>query len=246
MQPTMPKPTPPSPGQNHPSGPGHPEINYTAPAYGHDANNQGHHPDYNFIMEPGKTPGKSLLPQLNLGGSFMGRLVIVLGGLVILLVLFAIIKGLLGGGGSNVGAFNTVAQEQQALYHLATAAKQQTGTSQVTQASSNTIAVTMASAQQQLFTYMRANHLKINAKGLNQKVSASQDTQLTSAVDAGTYDSVYVSTMQTTLSSYEQALKQAYNQTSGPVGKALLTDQFNGAELLVKQLGVSPASQSTH
>ncbi len=47
--------------------------------------------------------------------------------------------------------------------------------------------------------------------------------------------------MQSQLSDYQQALRAAYQQTSGPKGRKLLSDQFNASKLLLLQLN-APAS----
>lgn len=176
------------------------------------------------------------MPSFRLGGSLLGRIVLVLGGVVVLLFLVVFLKGLLGGDRSNVNALNDVAQSQQLLVHLATGAAQQPGVSVATQTSSTTISATMTSAQGQLLTYMKLNNLKFNQKLINSQISGAQDAQLSAAASAGTYDAAYSAATQTALSDYEKALQQAYAQTTGAKGKALLKSQFNGAELLLKQL----------
>ena len=62
-----------------------------------------------------------------------------------------------------------------------------------------------------------------------------------SAAANNTYDSTYKQVMQTQFSDYQHALQAAYQQTHGPKGRQLLTDQFNGAKLLLVQLD-GPAS----
>ncbi|HXR50424.1 MAG TPA: hypothetical protein VN778_05360, partial [Verrucomicrobiae bacterium] len=76
--------------------------------------------DYSFITNPAPPPKPGLpLP----GNSFTARLVIALGGLLVLLILFAIIKSVLGGS-SNQPALLSVAQDQQEINHLTANAAQ--------------------------------------------------------------------------------------------------------------------------
>ena len=239
MQPSQPQSPTPNSGQNHTGGPGHPEVNYTAPAFGHDGvQGPQHHPDYNFIMDPTSPKVKKINLPTN---SLLGRVAVVAGGLTVLLIVFIILKSVLGGNGSNSAAMVSVAQQQQVLIHISTAAKQQPGISIATQNSSATIFATMTSAQQDLITYLKTNHQKVSSNQLIQKESLSQDTTLTTAAAAGSYDATYSSTIQTSLSNYEQALKQAYAQTKGSKGKALLKEQFYGAEVLTAQITGQPA-----
>ena len=101
--------------------------------------------------------------------------------------------------------------------------------------------MSVSSAKQQLLAYVQANHFKaITALKLNLKVSKLTDTQLATAATAGTYDQTYQSVMQMILPAYQQALKQAYDATSGPKGRAMLSADSAGAALLLKQL--SPAT----
>ena len=234
MQLSQPQSPAPNSGQDPAGGLGHPEVSYTAPAFGHDgAPAPQHHPDYNFIMDPTSPRAKKInLPT----SSLMGRVAIVAGGLTVLFIVFIVFKSILGGSGSNSAAMVSVAQQQQVLIHISTAVKQQPGISIATQNSSATIFATMTSAQQDLITYLKTNHQKVSSNQLIQKESSSQDTSLTNAASAGTYDATYSSTIQTVLNNYEQVLKQAYAQTKGPKGKALLKEQFYGAEVLTAQI----------
>src|SRR6185437_13120558 len=75
--------------------------------------------DYSFILAPAAPPKQSLFP----GNSPAGRLAVVLGVLLVLVIIFVIIKGLLGGS-SNQPALTSVAQDQQEIIHLVSSAGQ--------------------------------------------------------------------------------------------------------------------------
>lgn len=165
---------------------------------------------------------------------------VVLGGLLLLIIVFSIGRSLLSGSG-NTPALTSVAQEQQAMIHiLANGAgpqnKQQATLSNNSQNFSATAQVSLASAQSQLIQYMANNHKKINAKTLSLKVSPATDQELATAASNSTYETTFKQVMQARLASYEKALQEAYKQANGPIGRKLLSDDFNGAELLRKQL----------
>ena len=252
MQPPSPAPSPPPQQPLPPINPPHVIENYTAPELDNEPvaataqpavtqqfsviesqADQTHHPNYEFIMNP---------TAVRTGGSFSSssslikRVVVVAAGLIVLLIIFVIAKNVLTSTGSNAAALLSVAQEQQELIHLSASATKQPGIALSTLNSSTTITASVTSAQKQLLTYMRLNHQKIITTELVLKVSASTDTELKAAATAGTYDQTYQSVMQTVLTSYQQAAKRAYDQTTGVKGRALLASDYNGATLLLQQV----------
>lgn len=170
------------------------------------------------------------------------RIAIVVGGLIVMLVLFLIIKGLLSGGG-NTQALINVAQDQQEIIHLTTNAtsNSQVGLSTTNENFAVTAQASLTSAQQQLVTYLANNGHKVKDKTLNLKINTTLDQDLTTAATNSTYDSTFKQTMQNQLNNYQQALRTAYQQTKGPKGRKLLNDQYNASVLLLQQLN-TPAS----
>lgn len=204
-------------------------------------------PDYGFIMEPPKPARRGLnLPGFNPGGSMLIRGAIALGGLLVLLIIFLIIKSLLSGGG-NTQALITVGQDQQQMIHIITngpgqAAQQaaQTALSPADQNFAATAQASLTSARHQLTEYMAKNGKKVSLKTLSAKLNPSIDQQLTSAAANTTYETTFKSIMSNQLKKYESDLRTAYNQTKGPKGRALLNQDYQGAQLLLDQLN-SPA-----
>jgi hypothetical protein len=197
--------------------------------------------EYDFLVNSQKPPKRSF--SLPGNSSKPIRIAIVVGGLLILIIVFSVIKSALSGGG-NTQALITVGQDQQQIIHITTSitqGDQQTSLSTTNQNFAVTANASLTSAQTQLVAYMKTNGHKVSAKTLGLRVSANTDEQLKTAIANTTYDSTFQSVMQTQLSNYEQALRAAYKQTSGPKGRKLLTDQFNGAQLLLQQLN-TPAS----
>ncbi len=192
--------------------------------------------EYEFIVNPGAPSKRFSFP---FGGGTLGRLALVLGGLLVLIIIVVVVKGLLAPK-TSYAPFITIAQDQQELIHLSTNATQQQGLSTTSQNFAITAQLSLTSAESQLLTYLKNNGQKVSTKVLGQKVSASLDSQLTTAAGDSTYDATFQQIMQSQLTVYSQAMKQAYNG-AGPRGKALLNADYNGAQLLLKQLG-SPAS----
>lgn len=188
-------------------------------------------PDYDFIVNPQQPVRR---PSLG-GNSMMSRLLIVGIGLIILIVAFAVIKGLLSGGG-NKAAMLHVVQDQQEIIHLTTAASQVTSISTTNKNFAVTANLVVTSQNSQLVSYLQKQHQKISLQQMNLKVSPTLDANLTTAAAANTYDQTFKDIMASQLTDYEAALKLAYSQTSGPVGRGLLKDDYNSAQLMQQQL----------
>jgi hypothetical protein len=188
-------------------------------------------PNYDFIVNPQGAPHK--LPLA--GGSMLSRILVVGVGLIVLIVAFSIIKGLISGGG-NSAALLHVAQDQQAILHLTTAAAQQQGISSTNLNFAVTSNLVITSEKSQLLGYVTKQHQKISKKQLILKVKPALDTQLATAAAASTYDLTFQDIMKSQLDDYQSALKFAYKQTNGAIGRKLLTDDYNSAVLLTRQL----------
>lgn len=194
--------------------------------------------EYDFLAGPPKPPKRSLLPS---GAPPIARVALILGGVLGVILLIVIIKGAVGGSG-NTAPLVSVVQDQQELAHLATNALQPTSgqppsLSSSTEDFASTAKVSMTSSEAQMLAYLKKNGKKVGAKQLALKVSATTDQQLTTAAANSTYESTFKEIMQSKLQTYQADLQRAYSQTSGPKGRELLKQEYQGANLLLKQLG---------
>jgi hypothetical protein len=222
VQPPLP-PAPPQPTQSPPTGP--------------------HAPEYDFIMDPKKTSKGPLLPSFN-SSSLITRVGVIAGGLLVLLILFALIKSLLFKG-PDLSAYVTIAQDQQELIHLTSTASSQF----LTLSSSNknmaaTINITLLSNQNQILTYLAGNHHKVSTKTLNKGIDANLDTQLTNAQAAGTYDASFQSVVEDRLNAYLNDLSRTYQASSGQKGRAILKSDYAQGVLLLNQAKSSTSAPS--
>ncbi len=204
--------------------------------------NPSQSPDYSFIMSPPEAPKSNKVPSSN---SLWKRLVLIFAVLVIVLILFSVVKNFLSNS-PNQSALIGVAQDQQVLIHLTSTASQQQqgGENSLSTGTQNLVATTepvMVTAQGSLLNYMKNNGMKVKSKQLTLKISGATDSQISASVSAGTYDPTFRQIMQNELGTYEQDLRHAYSLTKGPKGRQLLSNQYNGAQLLLQQL-TSPAS----
>jgi len=187
-------------------------------------------------MMASQKPAKHFsLPGAN--ASLPIRILLGTAGVVALLIIFVILKGFFGGG-PDLTAFVTVAQDQQELLHLTgnIPQEQQQGLSVASQNFAATAQAAVNSSQAALIQYIANNGTKIKTKDLNRKVSSSVDNQLQAAIAASTYDQTFQQIMQAQLTTYMHDLSRAYDQTKGPKGRALLSGDYKQAQLLTTQL----------
>lgn len=196
-------------------------------------------------MEPPARPHRGLhLPGVGGNTSPIIKIGATLAGLLLIVIIFAIAKSLFSGGG-NTAALTTVAQNQQSMIHIiengpGADSQQQAPLSDNTQNFAATADASLNSAQQQLIQYMKNNGKKVSLKTLNLKIDSAIDQQLTTAAGNSTYESTFKQVMQSQLVNYEKSLRAAYQQTSGPKGRALLSQEFDGAQLLLQELNMPP------
>ncbi len=189
-------------------------------------------PDYSFLMEPPQKPKKPLLPAASSGPV---RWLFVGGGLLALMIVFVIVKSLLGGGSSLTG-YATVVEDQQELIHLAANASQEQDLSTDNHNFVATAQLSLSSAQDDLLQYMKKNHVKISTKQLSAKISKATDDQLDAAASAGTYNQALQDVMKTKLNAYSNDLKRTYQANKGKVGRALVSSDIDQAQLLINQV----------
>lgn len=193
---------------------------------------------YDFITNP--QASTQVRSSFLSGKSLPIRLAMVVGGLVVLFIIFAIAKSILGGGGFKLQPFEVVLEDQQEIIHLTSNALQpQNGESSLSDSDQNFVATTnavMTSDQSQLTAYLTTNKQTVTQQELNLKVSTSIDDQLTAAQGAGNYTTVFEQTINSQLNGYAVDIQRAYLETTGKKGRAQLSNDYAQAGLLLKQL----------
>ena len=230
----------PQPHQSQPQVPSNvgPAQNYNAPAPQHD---------YSFIMEPANPfPKRSTFSISAAKGSPIGKIAVGAGIVFAVLVLFVILKSATGSSSASLDmpSLYAVLQDQTELLHLTnpnSAQRPPQGISTTTINSRVTVQLSIQDAQSKLMSYISKNHKKINSKETTLKISSATDKQLTNAGTNGDYDQTYQTILSNQLAIYKQDLKAAYTKNPGKKGRALLNDEYKGAQLLEQQLS-SPSS----
>ncbi|HVV66445.1 MAG TPA: hypothetical protein VHB72_00010 [Candidatus Saccharimonadales bacterium] len=202
--------------------------------------------EYAFIMEPAKPP-RQKLNLIPAGSSLPIRIAVVGGGIIILIILFTVIKGLVTTPPFDTTAMIGLAQDQQEMIHITSQAlqqskQQQAALSQNTMNFAVTAQASLSSDQNQTLTYLKNNGKKVKSGTLNQKVSATTDSQLSTAASNSTFESTYVQLMETELKNYQTALKTTFVDTKGAKGRQLLNQEYTSSQLLLNQLQNSPGA----
>lgn len=206
----------------------HPEQNYSTPNSPND---------YDFIVNPAAVPRRSLQPN----NSMLSRIVIALAGLCLLLIIVVGVKSLFSTDNSNLPALVAVVVQQQELIHITHASAE--GPQPMSDANRNIVVTTdlsLTSAQSQLLAYVKTQNKKIPLKQISIYPGGKAiDDQLAASIAASNYDVTLHEVIKAQLTSYQSSLKQAYAKTTGTKGRELLNKQYDGAGLLLRQLGTN-------
>ena len=198
---------------------------------------------YDFITEP-SSPVESGFSLSNSSKAL--RVAVVTGGLIILFIIFNIVKGVVTRG-PDLSAFITIAQDQQAIIHIVSTTSRQTLTPQQKLSTANqnfasTAELSIGTAEGEILKYLANNNTKYKPAVLTLKTKASVDKQLVASVEASTYDQTFKEVSKDALTAYSNDLKQLYPKTKGKIGRGLLQNDYNQAQLLLLQLD-APATQ---
>lgn len=200
-----------------------------------------YHQNYEFIMNSDKSQKKPAgLPSLPGFSPKLSRVLAVVGGFILLLIIYGIIKGI-ANGPSNYPALLSVLQDQVELSHIATNASVEPDISVSNQTFVATISLVVGNSTSNLSTYLKTNGHKTTLKEEDLKVNTTVDQNIASAESTGDFNSVFSQEASDQLKTYISDLSNAYNVTKGPKGRALLTSDYKQAVLLKKVLDSNSA-----
>ena len=155
-------------------------------------------------------------------------------GIVVGLFLLIIISSVLSG--RNKGAtqpiVNAMARGQEIIRVTQLTQQQLPLQDPTTQALAATVFSSLTSEQQQLISYLAANHTKVSKVQLAADTDKTTDSNLQSASQNNNMDEAYVSYLKTNLAAYETDLQTAY-KSAGPKGKAILKSAYDSTVTLL-------------
>lgn len=190
--------------------------------------------NYDFFMQSQPPAQKrSILPA---GASLPLRIGLVAGGLIALLIIFNLVKGLFAGP-SLYPYYLSAIQDQQSIVHITTNSLQ--GESSLNTANKNlasTAQLSVHSSELDLADLLAKNGKKVDEKKANLKISTITDEKLKTAAASGNYNIVFNEIMQEQLKTYMNDLSKTYDMTKNPASKNILKNQYHQAQLLLDQL----------
>ena len=198
---------------------------------------------YEFIFKAPQPPQKGgLLPNPR---SKRGRIMVVVGLLMVLLIGAIVMSSLL----SNAGKTGTqslvdLSARQQELIRLsqlgATKAKSKT-----TKDLALTTQLTILSDQQRLLARLAKSGVKVSTLQLNLRRNSQTDSSLTLADQNNQFDDIFTQTLTSQLSNYQVAVKGVLSVSTGVTIRTLLSTEFTNASTLlgpVTNTGNTPSS----
>ncbi len=200
-------------------------------------------PTYDFIINPAQAARQSAFAKLPGGTNpLIIKIGLISGGLVVVLIIFSILKGLLTSDG-NRPLLISVAQHQQSIIHLTAAAAKENSLTLHNKNFALTAQTSLTTGESKMIAYLgKTGVKKVDPKLLALKVSAKNDQELALAATAGNYNPAFQEIMKSQMRQYQLALQAAYKLTPGKNGRILLNDQFKQSELLVTLLAETAAT----
>lgn len=192
---------------------------------------QSPHGNFDFIMNAGQKPKRSLLPG---GNSLPMRLIMIAGGIFILVILIVVAMSLFSGGGGNKEVLLKVTQQQTELSRVA-----EIGMRDSTPPAKNiavSTALAIQSDQRKLQNVLAANGVKISSKQLSMLRDPKTDERLKNSLAAANYDATVIQVLDEQLTAYQTSLKQAYENSKNQAVKDVLEQNFKSVNLLLKQI----------
>ena len=193
---------------------------------------------YDFIFTPGEQPPekKTLLSGDN---PKRNRMLLVGVGAVVFIICASIVFNFISGlGRENTDALVSAAKQQQELIRVASIGVEKSKT----QAAKNiaiTTKLSMQSEQAEMQAALKAAKLNPR-KILVGSQNAKTDAALTNAEQNNRFDEEFLSIMTTSLKSYQETVRTAYNNAVSQKLKTALTTQYKSANALA---GVSGGTE---
>lgn len=178
-----------------------------APSFGGEVGTQTEGNQYDFILNPQKSLGRRFtLP----GNSTAQRVIIGVGGLVIVIFLYSFISGFLNKEGSaQKDRLIALAQTQYEIVRVANEASQKITDKNILY-KSVTVKASVQSSQNEIIAALKNRVNKVSIKQINVK-NPQDDTVLQQGEDNGRYDQTYDQLLQKQLTQYKDRLQAVYN-----------------------------------
>ncbi|MGH7142107.1 MAG: hypothetical protein ACREF5_01365 [Candidatus Saccharimonadales bacterium] len=187
---------------------------------------------YDFIVDSNKHK-----PTINLikVGSFKSRLIVAIGGAILLIIaIWVFISVLSNASTAPTAPLIAITQEQNELARISLTPAQ-SATEQPTQTFAITTNLSMQSEQQAFLAFLQTLGSTPSSSVQQATRNPKTDAALLAAQTDDTYDQTYISIAQSELTTYENTLKQTFANTKNTNERILLNTAYKQAELLMQQ-----------
>lgn len=199
---------------------------------GQNDGHSGHNP-YDFIMSPNASRAKTGF-SMGTGNSFLLRIGLLVGGVIVLLIIGGILISSLQPKGAVPGLVS-IAERQQEIIRVSTEAAKAATTPDGQNFVTN-VELSITSAQQQTLALLASHGIKPSQTELALDKNPATDTALANAQAANNYDAVAAQNLENQLENYASLLQSTYKLTTNTNAKLLLQSEFNAVNLLLKQV----------
>lgn len=187
-------------------------------------------PDYGFIYNPQTPAKKSWLPS---GGSKKSRLLIALGGVLILFILGMIVSSVLSS--SDKALKNDILSALQQRAEIVRIAE--LGTKDAVDSETKNLAVstelTLTSNEEALLAIAQKAEVDTSDKIIKLGLNKETDKALSDAKQVNRFDETFSEIIRAQLNEYRATLQRIYEASNNETNKQNLSDMFNNATLLI-------------
>jgi len=185
---------------------------------------------YEFIFSEKHQPKQSFLG----GASLTKRLLVIVGGLIVLAVLATVLVSLFTPKDTSIEKITTILQEQQEIVRIADLSSASATTVDVKNLAVN-VSLSVGSNATSLQTYLTAHKVKVTDTLLAAKQDAKTDTLFTNAKSTNTFDHTAAQTMQALLVTYRADLNTTYQSVKGVNARKELLSSYKSADILITE-----------
>lgn len=184
-------------------------------------------PQYDFILNEQKQPGKSRFGFIKK----MPKPALVLLGLGAILILILVIASISGGGSSGAQPLASATGRAQEISRISSLVQTQTKDPD-TQSLAATAKVVLASEQSQFTSYLKDTGTELSPSDLSIYQDKDTDTQLTQAIQENKLEETYRKYLKSSLGAYQADLENA-GKTAGKNGQALIDAALKSTKIIL-------------
>ena len=150
-----------------------------------------------------------------------------------MMVIMAVAVNIFFGDKTSFGTIISLAQTEQEIVRLSTLSKSSSDQSVINAATNTSLSI--KSQEQAWLAFLKSHRQKVDEKVLAIKKDATTDKKLETALATSTFDVIYVQVMRQQLGAYGNQLKAAYKGATSQQQRSIMSSQYDGVQLLLKQ-----------